>query len=77
VVLNGETFGRKLGQVTWAVMHIEDALALIALEVVMVLMLRRLVARAVAWQRNDNDVAIVEQTFQIPIDSGQAKAGHH
>lgn len=74
MVLNGEAFRRKLNQVARTVVHVEDTFALIALEVVMVRMPRRLVAGAVARQRNDNDVAIIEQTFQVPIDRSLAKA---
>lgn len=74
MVLNGEAFRCKLTQVARTVVHVEDTFAPIALEVVMVCIPRRFVAGAVAGQRNDNDVAIIKQTFQVPIDRGLAKA---
>ena len=74
MALNTEAFRCKVGQVARTVVHIEDALAIIALEVVMVRMHCGLIASAVAGQGNGIDVAFFKQTFQIPIDGGLAKA---
>lgn len=76
VVLDGEALGRQPGQIARTVVHVKDALAFVALEVVVVGMVCGLVPGAVAGKRHDGDVALVDQAFQVAVDGGLAQPGH-
>lgn len=70
---DAEAGGREFGQIAWALVHVEDALALLALEMVVMVMHRRLVARAVAGQLHQHDGRVVQQQLEIAVDGGHAQ----
>jgi hypothetical protein len=67
VPLDGESSGRKPGQVARAGVHVENAVAVVALEVVMVLVRGCLIARAIPGQIDRGDLAGVKQQLQVPV----------
>ena len=66
--LDGEAFRRQTVQVSRAFMHVEYALAFVALEVVMMTMVRGFVPRPFAGQYHRLDFASLHHQLEIAID---------
>lgn len=71
-----ETLRRELLHVAGAGMHIENPVAVMAPKMVVVLMTRKFVARRLAWQLHELDLAGIGQLFEISVDRGQAEGRH-
>ncbi len=76
MILNSETQRRQVAQVAWAGMHVEDTLAGIALEVVMVRMTHQLIPWVLSRQFHAAEFAIQDQSLDIAVDGRDAQPGH-
>lgn len=70
-----KSFGCELGDFRRAGMYVEHAVALIAMEV-MVVMPGQLKARGLPWQVHEYDGLLIGQEVQVTVDRGQVKVRH-
>jgi hypothetical protein len=76
VVFHGEALRRQAREVARAGVHIEDALTLPALEVVVMGVARGLEARVLARQVHGAQLALLHQPLEVAVDGGDAQARH-
>lgn len=73
---HGEARWSQARQVARAIVNIKNALANIALEVMVMRMLRRLVARAFAGQSDHGNLTRIDQQLHVAINRGHAHRRH-
>ena len=71
-----EAFGCQLLHVPRAVVHIKHLVAAGAVEMVVMVVVGLLVARILTRQIHGGEHAVVHQGFDVPVDRGDAQAGH-
>jgi len=76
MIFHNEAVWREAGHVAWTGMHIEDAVARAATEMVVVPMTGCLVARRLAGQGDRVRRAILGHQLQVAVHRGHAHVGH-
>lgn len=60
-------------EIAWARMDVENPLALAALEVVVVPLMRDLVTRVFAWKQDGQERTVVDQLLEVAVHRRQAQ----